>query len=233
MATEAVVWIVGSIADIVASNKNPSWLTLSQVSGIKGALSCHTYHAARLAPYHLVTRLLEKAISLGVNLQVFTPVTQVRQAADQGFRWEVDTPRGTVKTNTVIYATNAYTSALVPEMKGKIVPVRGMVARLASPTAPRLTDSYMMRFSEFEYDYMIPRPDGSIIVGGGRRDYYKDLNEWFDVADDSRLMKGGPDYFDGYMQRHFYGWEDSGMRTEEVWSGSKSSVLTAILEGSG
>jgi glycine/D-amino acid oxidase-like deaminating enzyme len=167
--------------------------------------------------------MLEKAVSLGVNLQTFTPVTSISAApaSAQDHRWLVQTPRGTVKASTIIYATNGYTSALVPEMKHKIVPVRGMVARLAGASAPKLEHSYMMRFSDYEYDYMIPRPDGSIVLGGARRDFYKDLHEWFDVADDSKVMESARGYFDGYMQRHFRGWEESDVRTEDVWTGSK------------
>lgn len=113
-------------------------------------------------------------------------------------------------------------------MKGKIVPVRGMVARLAGPKVPNLKHSYMMRLSDYEYDYMIPRPDGSIVVGGGRRDFYKNLNEWFDVADDSSLIAGGQNYYDDYMQRHFYGWEDSNTRVEDLWTGSKYPVADVL-----
>ncbi|CAN9249525.1 unnamed protein product [Alternaria alternata] len=162
----------------------------------------------------------QKAVSMGVNLQTNTPVSSV-SAADESTkdRWVVNTSCGSVETSTLVYATNGYTSALVPEMKEKVVPVRGIVARLAGENAPKMTDSYMMRFSDYEYDYMIPRPDGSIVVGGGRRDYYKDLDEWFDVSDDSRLMDGARNYFDGYMQRHFRGWENSDVRTEDVWTG--------------
>jgi glycine/D-amino acid oxidase-like deaminating enzyme len=197
-----------------------------EVSGVRGAISCHTYNAARLSPYRLVTRLLEKAVVAGANLQTNTPVTKVedveRDSSDR--TWRVDTPRGSVEVKTVIYATNGYTSALVPEMKDKIIPVRGMVAHLVAPTAPKMKDSYMMRFSGYEYDYMIPRPDGSVVLGGARRDFYKDLDQWYDVSDDSKLIDGARGYFDGYMQRHFEGWEDSSVHTEQIWTGSKSLV---------
>ncbi|EMD84899.1 hypothetical protein COCC4DRAFT_154574 [Bipolaris maydis ATCC 48331] len=192
-----------------------------EVSGVRGALSCHTYSGARLAPYRLVTHLLQKAVNQGVNLQTFTPVESVRAIENdaQGFKWAVDTCRGTVKTKTVIFATNGYTSALVPEMKGKIVPVRGMVAHITAPNAPQLKHSYMMRLSDFEYDYMIPRPDDSVVVGGGRRDFYKNLDDWFDVVDDSKLIDAGKEYYDGYMQRHFPAWENSGACTQYLWTG--------------
>jgi glycine/D-amino acid oxidase-like deaminating enzyme len=181
------------------------------------------YDAARLWPYRLVTQMLEKAVSLGVNLQTCTPVTSVSGAdtASQDHRWLVNTPRGSIKAQIVVYATYAYVSALVPELKDKIVPVRGMVARLVGKSVPELTDSYLLRFSDYEYDYMIPRPDGSIVLGGGRRDYYNNLKDWFDVSDDSKIIESARHYFDGYMQRHFYGWEDSDIRTEDLWTGSK------------
>ncbi|KAL5119246.1 hypothetical protein ACEQ8H_002733 [Pleosporales sp. CAS-2024a] len=191
------------------------------VSGVRGAMSCHTYNAARLSPYRLVTHLLEKAVMTGVNLQTFTPVTRVQQAGiDAGNQlWQVDTPRGFVKASIVIYATNGHTAALLPEMKDKIVPVRGIVARLAGTKLPKMKDSYMMRFSDYEYDYMIPRPDGSIVIGGAKRDFYKNLDQWYNVADDSKLIQGAQSYFDGYMQRNFKDWEGSDVHTDQTWTG--------------
>jgi glycine/D-amino acid oxidase-like deaminating enzyme len=170
--------------------------------------------------------MLQRAVTLGVNLQTNTPVTSVApgEIHPKSPTWIVNTPRGSLTCNTIIHATNGYTSALVPELQGKIVPVKGIVARLVPTNAPRLTESYMMRFSDYEYDYMIPRPDGSIVVGGGRRDYYHDLSKWFNVSDDGSIIEGAENYFDGYMQRHFHGWEDCDVRTEDVWTGSESSI---------
>jgi glycine/D-amino acid oxidase-like deaminating enzyme len=163
-----------------------------------------------------------------VNLQTNTPVTDItpEHASSDTPTWAVDTTRGSIKCKTIVHATNGYASTLVPELKGKIVPVKGMVARLVptEPTeAPKLAESYMMRFSDYEYDYLIPRPDGSIVVGGARRDFYKDLDSWFDVSDDGSLIRGAESYFEGYMQRHFRGWEDCDIRTESLWTGSELS----------
>jgi glycine/D-amino acid oxidase-like deaminating enzyme len=160
-----------------------------------------------------------------VNLQTNTPVTDITPVHEHlgAPTWKVNTTRGSMKCNTVIHATNGYTSNLLPELKGKIVPVKGIVARLVPAKAPKLAESYMMRFSNHEYDYLIPRPDGSIVVGGARRDFYKDLDSWFNVFDDSRLIRGAENYFDGYMQRHFHGWEDCDIRTECLWTGSEFS----------
>ena len=167
--------------------------------------------------------LLEKAVGLGVNLQTHTPVQSVSPQRDRDDRWDIETSRGTIKAKTIIFATNGYSSALLPQFKDKIVPVRGICSRVVTPKQrpPLLANSYVLRFNDWEYDYLIPRTDGSIVVGGARRDYYSDLGSWYDVHDDSKLIETAEHYFDGYMQRHFHGWEDSGAYTDKVWTGSK------------
>ena len=169
--------------------------------------------------------VLKKAIHAGVNLQTNTPVQSVSLQRDGDGYWVVTTDRGSVRAKNVIYATNGYSSALLPELKGRIVPVKGICSRILNPKRMLLTNNYVMRFSEREYDYLIPRSDGSIVVGGARADYYSNLDTWFDVSDDSTLIESAKNYFDGYMQRHFHGWEDSGAYTDSVWTGSKLTRL--------
>lgn len=206
---------------------------MSQVSGVNGTKSCLKYNAARLWPYKLITHMLERVVTRGVNLQTTTPVTgiTVEQTHPKTPTWVVGTMRGSIKCKTVIHATNGYASALVPELQGKIVPVKGMVARLVSTDAPKLAESYILRFSDYEYDYMIPRPDGSIIVGGARRDFYKDLGKWFDISDDGSLIKGAEQYFDRYMQRHFRDWKDCDASTESLWTGSEYYLPCIVHHG--
>lgn len=121
-------------------------------------------------------------------------------------------------------ATNAYTSALVPQYEGKIVPVRGTCSRIAVPpgsSAPRLKSTYTLRWGGWDYDYLIPRGDGSIVVGGARKAFIHDLKNWYNVSDDSHVLEPAIRYWDGYMQRNFAGWEDSHAYTDRVWTGSK------------
>ncbi|KAL1875590.1 hypothetical protein Plec18167_005526, partial [Paecilomyces lecythidis] len=84
---------------------------------------------------------------------------------------------------------------------------------------PFLSNTYTLRFNSWDYDYLIPRADGSIIVGGARSDYLHNLDQWYNTTDDSKLIESAKNYFDGYMQRHFRGWEDSGAYTDRVWTG--------------
>lgn len=149
----------------------------------------------------------------------------------------METSRGTVAAKKVVFATNAYTSSLVPQYQGKIVPVRGTCCRIAIPPGsqvPRLTNTYTLRLNAWDYDYLIPRGDGSIVVGGARSTFIHDEKNWYNVSDDSRVLEPAVRYFDGYMQRHFVGYENSHAYTDRVWTGSELlpnidlSLLTSI-----
>lgn len=100
-----------------------------------------------------------------------------------------------------------------------------MCSRIVVPPGGKslavLSNSYILRIAPGEYDYLIPRADGSIIVGGARGGFVRDLGQWYDVVDDSEVIEPARGYFDGYMQRWFRGWEDSGAVTEKVWTGSE------------
>lgn len=108
---------------------------------------------------------------------------------------------------------------------GKIVPVRGVCCRIV-PTRPvkKLTETYTLRWTDREFDYLIPREDGSIIVGGAWSKYYRDTANWYNVVDDGAMIEPAKKYFEGYMQRNFYGWEQSGAYIDQIWTGSKPST---------
>jgi glycine/D-amino acid oxidase-like deaminating enzyme len=169
--------------------------------------------------------MFSKAVEKGVQLHTNTPVYSIPSETDQDGLWALETSRGTIKVKQVIVATNAYTSALLPEYKDKIVPVRGICCRIETPEKPPyLPNTYALRFSEDDFDYLIPRIDGSIIVGGARSAFLKDPAQWYGNADDSGLIEQAKHYFDGYMQRHFHGWESSGAYVSDIWTGSKLDV---------
>jgi glycine/D-amino acid oxidase-like deaminating enzyme len=225
--TTAAKYIGTNEAEKVPSTRFPIiyfHANLSKFSGVKGAKGCFTYDAGHIWPYKFVLHLLEKAIARGVNLQTHTPVSEITEStASSSHRWTVKTGRGSVVAKAVVLATNAYTSTLIPEYKDKIVPVRGTCSRIISPPgnpAPRLTSTYTLRWNNWNYDYLIPRADGSIVVGGARPAFIDDLDSWYNVSDDSRVLESAVRYWDNYMQRNFIGWEDSNAYTDRVWTGS-------------
>ncbi|KIA76009.1 hypothetical protein HK57_00626 [Aspergillus ustus] len=195
-----------------------------RVSGVKGAKSCFSYRAGRLWPYKLIVGLLKKSIAKGANLQTNTPVVSVSESPDEEGRWTVTTLRGSIIAKKVIFASNAYTAGILPQYQDKIVPVRGICSRIVVPNppipaSPSLDSSYTVRIKEGIYEYLIARPDGSIIIGGARSVYVQDLKLWYNNTDDATLIEPAAHHFDGYMQKYFNGWEDTGSYTDRVWTG--------------
>lgn len=215
---------VSPLAVFFLPSVNSESLTrVSQLSGIAGAKGCFSYTAGHLSPYKFVLHLLNKAVSAGVNLQTNTPVTSI---SDTEGNVNVTTPRGSVRTSKIVFATNAYTSFLLPEFSDMIVPVRGICSHIAPGKlpAPPLSNSYIIRWSGNEYEYLIPRLDGGIVVGGARSRYFLDLDSWYKNVEDDKLIEPARTHFDGYMQRVFRGWNDSGASTSKVWTGSKQAA---------
>ncbi|GME74855.1 unnamed protein product [Ambrosiozyma monospora] len=92
----------------------------AQVSDHPGTEMAVVVPTLSLWPYKLITGLLQKALDVGLNLQTYTPVTYV-DPLDDG-RTKVSTPRGEVIAKKVVFATNGYTKAILPEFTTKIVP---------------------------------------------------------------------------------------------------------------
>ncbi|KAL4747098.1 hypothetical protein BDW72DRAFT_209854 [Aspergillus terricola var. indicus] len=192
-----------------------------KISGVKGAKACISYTAGTLWPYKLVLGLLSKITSSSmVNVQAFTPVTSVTTKDGLHF---VHTPRGSITTSKVVYATNAYTSGLLPQYSANIVPCRGVCCHITIPDgkdAPFLPYSYLIRSAEGNgQSYLITRPDGSVIVGGAQYTFEEDRKQWYKVIDDSTLIEPAKNYYDDFMQRTFRGWEESGAYVKEIWTG--------------
>lgn len=205
-----------------------------QLSGVKGAKGCVSYSAGHLWPYKLILALLQKAVDAGVNLQTHTPVTGVSEDRDaEGYYTLTTKERGTLRAKKVAYATNGYTSSILPEFENKIVPVKGICSHIVPrrKPAPHLPNSYIIRWSPTEYEYLIPRLDGSIVVGGARERYYQDLDSWYNTVEDDKLITtgGAHHHFDDYMQKNFKRWEDSGAYTHKVWTGSKFGILVHLI----
>lgn len=207
------------------------------VTGVRGARAAFSVPCCSLWPYKFVTGLLEAAMrrNPGLSLHTETPVLGVG-AVDGGSSLVV-TDRGPVRAKKVVFATNAYTAGLLPRYRNVIMPYKGTCAHLAAlgreePVFPHLANTYNVDFGLEgkegleTVDYLNPRPDGGIVVGGGKWVFEENRHLWYNTVDDSTqigpIMKAK--YFDGYMQRTFKGWENSGTETEQVWTGSKSMV---------
>lgn len=99
-----------------------------KVTHCPSAHAAARFPAGSLWPYKLVLGLLQICISrYGVNLQTNTPVRAVKQV---GETWKAETDRGSIIAAKIVFATNAFTSTLLPEFKDKIAPFRGQCSAI-------------------------------------------------------------------------------------------------------
>lgn len=180
---------------------------------MKNAKGAFNNLASSFWPYKFVSQLLGRLIEKElVNFQTTTPVTGVTKSDGLNV---IHTHRGAVKARKLVFATNAYTTGILPKYDGTIVPHRGTAVHItpSSQVSPHLSNTYNIHYPLSgviePVDYLNPRPDGKIVVGGGKWTYASNLNRWYNNWDDSALVEETNPHFDSLMQRHFRGWENS------------------------
>jgi glycine/D-amino acid oxidase-like deaminating enzyme len=192
------------------------------ITGIKGAVGAFSVPAVSFWPYRLVAGLLERMLvrwPTRLNVQMHTPVLSL---ADNTEGNVLETFRGRIRADKVVLATNAWTAGLLPQFKEAIIPVRGMASHHspAVPIHPHLSNTYNIAYAGKGVDYLNPRPDGGIVVGGGAWMFSSDRNTWYDNFDDSYPFSGKvQEYWSEYMQKNFLGWEGSKAVADVVWLG--------------
>ncbi|RFU78443.1 hypothetical protein TARUN_3790 [Trichoderma arundinaceum] len=159
------------LADTARLYTKPEDLAALRVPNARGAVL--QPNAAKCWPYKLIAWILEALFTQQstevFNLQTTTPVTHLQKAEGSG-SWVVHTPRGQVVAKHVLLATNAYTSHLLPQLTGLIVPVRGQVSALEPPDGSVALEHSHIWLAEESDNYLIQRNDPleMIIVGGER-----------------------------------------------------------------
>ncbi|VUC22145.1 unnamed protein product, partial [Clonostachys rosea] len=130
--------------------------------------------AVSIWPYKLVAGLMGQLIDTGrLNVQTNTVVTSRDIAM-------VRTNRGNIEARAVVHATNGWLGHLLPELRPFVSPVRGNVVQYTPTNDPdrpsafgyKSQFSYWLRYTDKDYDYLIQRKQGDVIVGranSGRR----------------------------------------------------------------
>lgn len=174
-------------------------------------------------PYKMVMHLLEAAVVAGVNLQTHTLVHAVSPESDSEGYWTLNTTRGATKAKRIVFASNGYTSGLLPEYTDAISPSRGSCARVKATAAggplPQISSCGVVVKSPNTMDsYWGARPDGSFIVGGSGS--YRDKPElWKGNFDDASLIEPAVPFFEQWASKNLVGWEHSETKVENVWTG--------------
>ena len=122
--------------------------------------------AASMWPYKMVTRMLSKLVNEnGLSVQANTRVLSVTDDRDDKFA-VVYTDRGNIRAKHVVHATNGWLGHLLPELRPYISPVRGnVIHQIIHSPSRNLGQSFWHRYSTKDWDYLIQRPPGGIVVG--------------------------------------------------------------------
>ncbi|KIX92509.1 uncharacterized protein Z520_11829 [Fonsecaea multimorphosa CBS 102226] len=123
---------VGAIVQSVAASLSPYKLCVGLWRSLLGRFEQEDQAAGMERTRNIQEPLKARASRQRhrLNLQTDTPVTRLERG-DGG--WIVHSPRGSVHTHTVVLATNAYTSHLVPEFAPLIRPVQAQMSALVPP----------------------------------------------------------------------------------------------------
>ncbi|KAJ5706695.1 hypothetical protein N7488_006496 [Penicillium malachiteum] len=195
-----------------------------QITGVKNTKGAISVPAISLWPYKLVTALLAKVIELGGKLYTQTCVEKVKESADYT---TLTTSRGELKASKTIFATNAYTAALLPRFEGN----SHLAPASSFNPARKLDHTYNLHFNQRYANYLNPRPDNGIILGGAKWTYEDkiDRNEWWNSTDDTKLINdAATEHFDSVMKTHFQGWENAQAYHDAIWTGKTPDALPHI-----
>ncbi|KAF8879742.1 FAD dependent oxidoreductase [Infundibulicybe gibba] len=140
-------------------------------------------------PYRFVTGILERLLKVHTktfSLHIHTPCTSIGLPADENTGlYEVITSRGTIRTRHIMHATNGWASHLLPGMRTKIVPARGVMtaraplAHIDTSWAGERTFVLYPKRGDHHFDYLTQQPparngkhpafpsNGEMMFGGG------------------------------------------------------------------
>jgi glycine/D-amino acid oxidase-like deaminating enzyme len=99
-----------------------------------------------------------------LQLHTNTPVTSISPPDESTPYFVIHTPRGPVKARNVVNATNAWIGHLYPELQKKIIPTRGQIIHVEASHLSLEPLNW-----EFGGEYLVQRPDSTLVCGGGRR----------------------------------------------------------------
>lgn len=115
-------------------------------------------------PFSLVNGLAGGARKRGAKIHPWTPATSIQMA--NGKVTGVETGRGTIATDTVVVATNAWTPKLLQDLpEGALVPARGQIL-VTQPVGDILPHAFG---TNFDKEYGRQTATGQLLCGGFRR----------------------------------------------------------------
>uniref|UniRef100_A0A8H7N0J5 FAD dependent oxidoreductase domain-containing protein n=1 Tax=Bionectria ochroleuca TaxID=29856 RepID=A0A8H7N0J5_BIOOC len=186
--------------------------------------------AAALSAYRLVAAVWRQILDKhpkSITLETETPVLSVEPETWQGKDgYRLTTPRGTIRASKVIHCTNGYTANLLPNLVGKLYPLRGtMSEQQLGPSFPQSGAEYSWTSTGLgSYDkksdellvnlwYAQQNPKSrNLFIGGEHQPIKEMLN-----GDDSKISSSARDHLSAITSKIFHNAGPTSVKN--MWSG--------------
>lgn len=177
----------------------------------------------------------------GANLQTHTTVTVVRKSSERPGKWVVESTRGAIECSQVVHATNAYSSALEPSLRGLIRPSPHMCNKVDPPVtfqgSRRLQNSYGVLLPDAGFFSINPRctPDGVVLFGGSNPGQGQ-LEKWLEDHPERCIDDGLPGFqavteaVQEFAESELVGWTDLPTDPAKVYNHSWSGIIGLVSQ---
>ncbi|KAI9925653.1 hypothetical protein ASPWEDRAFT_173325 [Aspergillus wentii DTO 134E9] len=133
--------------------------------------------AGALWPYKYITGIfahLQHQFPNNLSIETNTPVTDITKTSNPTHPYTLTTPRGAIRTRHIIHCTNAHAARLIPDLKGRIYPIRGQMSAQTPGSKFPFQGSHHSWIFNYEkgFDYLTQLPHsahsaGEMMLGGG------------------------------------------------------------------
>jgi glycine/D-amino acid oxidase-like deaminating enzyme len=200
--------------------------------GLQNVVGAAIGPGAAVWPYRLWTglwSLLYEKYRGRLAIETFTPAISVKavEECEGKRRYLVETPRGEITTSKVVYCVNAFTSHLLPNLRGKLFPLRGTmsVQELGPSFANCGADRSWSFLSSSKQDpglvtrnaglyYLTQNPKSGYMFLGGEHDRLENILS----SDDSKVNNTSAGKVAEFLPKVFDG-IDQAPEIKSLWSG--------------
>ncbi len=172
-------------AELVSSNDQKDEVASN---AYHGGISYHLHGG--INPAKWVYGIKNSALRHGVTIQGDTPVEELHFESS---RHLIKTPRGTIKAQEVLMATNGYTPRNFGQLSKRIFPIPSFIIVTETLGENRVRDLFpslkMIVETRERHCYFRPSPDRKRIVFGGRAAMFKPPDRFFESQ--LRMLLGG------------------------------------------
>eukprot|EP01084_Bolivina_argentea_P255670 430146_1 len=139
---------------------------------------------------------IDEENKVNLNIQFQTTVNSV--TSNENDKWDVHIDNYIITSDIVVFATNGYTSYLLPEYSDRIVAAKNQVI-MSKEWNYFIWNELLSGFST-DYEYWYQRiEDNKILIGGGRNVVSDNENQWIGNYNDSYIDMNVSIYLQQYL----------------------------------